>query len=192
MKKTTILLTFMLVSFIGFSQQEALYGVRAGFNISDLNFEESNFTSMPEHTHRNGYAFGFFGDYSLSEKFGVLVEIQFSAEGSKEKYNQIGQQVSNNPESLRLDFIQMPIMAKIKLTEKLSVGLGPQLGLKVYAYEDNYRNFHFSGIAGAEYMITDNLFLDVRYSQGFTNIFDDVVGVKAINENIQIGFGFKM
>jgi len=191
MKKITILLAFLLVSLLGFSQS-ALYGVRAGFNISDLNYEEEEVLSMPRHTHRNGFAVGFFGDYNINESLGLLVEIQFSAEGSREKYSQIEQQNGFNPESLRLDFIQMPIMVKFNLSERISVGLGPQIGLKVYSFEDSYTNIFFSGIAGLEYMISDVFFLDLRYSQGFTNIFDDNVGRSATNENIQIGFGFKL
>lgn len=191
MRKTTLLLAFLLVSLFGFSQS-ALYGVRAGVNISDLNFDEDEVTGMPEHTHRNGFAIGFFGDYKLSSNVGLLVEMQFSAEGSKEKYDQIDQESGYSPESLRLDFIQMPIMFKINLSDKLAMGLGPQVGLKVHAHEDGYRNIHFSGIGGLEYMITDEFFLDVRYSHGFTNIFDDNVGAKATTENIQIGFGLKI
>ncbi|MEJ6791587.1 MAG: porin family protein [Lacinutrix sp.] len=191
MRKTTLLLAFLLVSLFGFSQN-ALYGVRAGINISDLNFEEEDGLVMPDHSHRNGFAIGFFGDYKLSDNIGLLVELQFSAEGSKEKYDQIDQESGYSPESLRLDFVQIPIMAKIKLNDKLSLGLGPQVGLKVHAYEDSFRNIHFSGIAGLEYMISDEFFLDIRYSHGFTNIFDDNVGVKATNENIQIGFGLKI
>jgi hypothetical protein len=191
MKKITLLSAFLLFTVLGFSQN-SFYGVRAGFNISDLNFDEHETIEMPNHTHRYGLAIGFFGDYKFSDDFGMLVEIQFSAEGSKEKFDQIEQESGNRPESFRLDVIQMPIMAKIKITEKLSMGLGPQIGLKVYAYEDNYRNLYFSGIAGLEYMISDELFLDLRYSQGFSNIFDDAVGIKAKNENIQIGFGLKI
>lgn len=191
MRKTTLLLAVLLVSLLGFSQN-ALYGVRAGINISDLNFEEADGLIMPDHTHRNGFAIGFFGDYKFSENVGLLVEIQFSAEGSKEKYDQIDQESGYNPESLRLDFVQMPIMARIKLTDKLTFGLGPQLGLKVHAYDDNIKNIHFSGICGLEYMISDEFFLDFRYSLGFTNIFDDNVGVKARNQNMQIGFGLKI
>ena len=126
MRKTTLLLAVLLVSLLGFSQN-ALYGVRAGINISDLNFEEADGLIMPDHTHRNGFAIGFFGDYKFSENVGLLVEIQFSAEGSKEKYDQIDQESGYNPESLRLDFVQMPIMARIKLTDKLTFGLGPQV-----------------------------------------------------------------
>lgn len=192
MKKTIILLSFLLVSILGYSQNQALYGVRAGYNISDLNFEENSFVDMPNHTHRNGFAIGFFGEYGFSEKFSLFVELQYSAEGSKEKYDQIAQESGYNPESLRVDALQLPIMGKVKLTDKLSVAVGPQIGLKIYAYEDNYTNIHLSAVGGLEYMVTDVFFVDLRYSHGFTNIFDKEVGIKATNENIQIGVGFKL
>jgi len=81
MKKTILLLALILCSSYGFSQ-DALYGVRAGFNISDLDFEGDN--QLP-HTHRNGFAIGFFGEYSLGNVVSIAPEIQFSAEGSKQE-----------------------------------------------------------------------------------------------------------
>ena len=53
--------------------------------------------------------------------------------------------------------------------------------------------FAFSGIGGLEYMITDELFIDARYSYGITNILDkDLTSVEAKNSNIQFGFGIKI
>ena len=82
MKKTILFLTLILASFYGFSQN-SVYGVRAGINISDLDFEDQ-FDDTP-HTHRNGFMIGFFGEYKLSNLIDIAPEIQFSAEGSKEK-----------------------------------------------------------------------------------------------------------
>ena len=175
MKKIVLIAAFAMFSIYGFSQN-ALYGVRAGVNISNLDFEPT--TGSFENMHRNGFAIGFFAEYNLCTNLSLAPEIQFSAEGAKE-------------ENIRIDYIQMPIFFKYKIGESLSIGLGPQVSLKGHDYEDGLRNLGFSGLAGLEYMISDEFFLDFRYSYGLTNIFDDETNLEAINTNIQIVFGVK-
>ncbi|AEH02488.1 porin family protein [Lacinutrix sp. 5H-3-7-4] len=175
MKKTVLLLAFLLCTIYGFSQN-ALYGVRAGYNISNLDFDPdpTGFANK----HRNGFAIGFFGEYSLSNSLAIAPEIQFSAEGA-------------NDEGIKIDYLQMPIVFKYKIGDRFAIGVGPQASLKTHDYEDGLKNFAFSGIGGIEYMLSDEFFLDFRYSYGLTNIFDDETELDAINTNMQIGFGLK-
>ncbi|APX99974.1 outer membrane protein with beta-barrel domain [Lacinutrix venerupis] len=175
MKKIILIAAFAMFSIYGFSQN-ALYGVRAGYNISNLDFEPT--TGDFENMHRNGFAIGFFAEYSLGSSLSIAPEIQFSAEGAKE-------------EAIRIDYIQMPIFFKYKLGQSLAIGLGPQASLKGHEYEDGLQNLAFSGLAGIEYMISDEFFIDFRYSYGLTNIFDDETNLEAKNTNMQIGFGVK-
>ncbi|MDX1270428.1 porin family protein [Bizionia paragorgiae] len=176
MKKTLLLLALVTCSFYGFSQ-DALYGVRAGINISNLDFDP-DVPAGVDNMHRNGFAIGFFGEFAISKGFAIAPEIQFSAEGAKE-------------EALRLDYIQMPVLLKFKVSDKIALGVGPQASLKSHEYEDGLKNLSFSGLAGIEYALTDEFFLDFRYAYGLTNIFDDEVELDAINTNMQIGFGVK-
>ncbi|MCH4553327.1 MULTISPECIES: porin family protein [Aestuariibaculum] len=173
MKK--ILLTILLgASFYGFSQ-DVKFGVRGGYNISNLDFKD---TPIMENKHRNSFYFGAFSDIAFSKGFSLVPELQFSAEGAKD-------------EVLNLDYIQMPIFLKFRLAEKLRFGIAPQVGLKVHKEEDMMKNFAYSGVAGLDYKISYSLFADVRYTYGFSNIFDDNVNAEAKNTNIQIGVGFK-
>ena len=177
MKKTILLLTFVLASFYGFSQ-DALYGVRAGYNISNLDFDPEVPTGV-ENAHRNGFFIGFFGEYSLSKSFSFAPEVQFSAEGAKDQ-------------ELRINYIQVPLFFKYKIGNKLAIGVGPQASLKGHSYEDGLQNLGFSALGGLEYMISDEFFIDFRYSYGLTNVIDDnVIDLEAKNTNIQIGLGVK-
>lgn len=177
MKKTILLLTFVLASFYGFAQ-DALYGVRAGYNISNLDFDPSVPAGV-ENAHRNGFAIGFFGEYSLTDSFSFAPEVQFSAEGAKDQ-------------ELRINYIQVPLFFKYKIDSALSVGLGPQAALKGHSYEDGLTNLGFSVLGGLEYLITDEFFIDFRYSYGLSNVLDDNdAGLEAKNTNMQIGFGVK-
>ncbi len=157
--------------------QNAKYGMRVGYNISNLDFEPD---PTFDNSHRNGFAIGFFGEYDLSASIALAPEIQFSAEGAKDR-------------SLRVDYIQAPILLKFRIGNKVALGAGPLVGVKVHEFEDGYRNFGFSGVGALEFMITDEIFIDARYHYGLTNILDDnPAGLEAKNTNIQIGIGVKI
>ncbi|WP_166966754.1 porin family protein [Yeosuana marina] len=174
MKKILLLVLILGCSFYGFSQSTK-YGVRGGLNISNLNFDGN---PMADNTHRNGFVIGFFGEYGLSNTVYIMPELQFSAEGAK-------------PEPMQLDYIQMPVLFKFRLSEKLYFGAGPQVGLKINKVDDGVRNFAYSGVTGFEFKLSHMLFADARYTYGFSNIFDENLGIKATNSTIQFGVGYK-
>ncbi|NRB82620.1 MAG: PorT family protein [Winogradskyella sp.] len=176
MKK--ILLVLILVCFTTVClAQDIKYGVRASLNVSNLDFEPD---ATFDNKHRNGFAFAGFVDFGLSEDVALRTELQWSAEGGKEK-------------AIRADYIQLPIMLRLNVSERMSLGAGPQINLKTWENNDGFSTFAFSGVLGAEYMITDELFLDVRYSLGLTNILDkDLTDLEAKNHVIQFGFGIKI
>ena len=176
MKNLLLLIAIWTFSFQCFSQEEGLYGIRGGINISNLDFDPDPTFS---NTHRNGVAFGFFAEFNISDSYLIMPEIQFSAEGAKEK-------------ELRLDYIQAPILLKYKITEKFHIGLGPLVGVKIHEEDDGFKNFAVSGVGGFEYMITNSIFMDARYIYGFTNRLDNESNMKARNTTIQIGVGVKM
>jgi opacity protein-like surface antigen len=174
MKKILLLVLVLGCSLYGFSQ-DAKYGVRAGLNISNLDFDGESF---PDNIHRNGFFIGFLAEFALSNKVSLSPELQFSAEGAKE-------------EPLNLDYIQAPILFSFKLSPKLFFEVGPQVGLKINKVDDGIRNFAYSGVGGFSYNITPMIFVDARYTYGFSNIFDDNIGATAKNTNMQIGVGYK-
>jgi len=172
------LLTSLLVCFTTIAMsQEVRYGVRGSLNVSNLDFEPGpNFDNQ----HRNGFAFAGFVDYGFSENVSLRTELQWSAEGGKE-------------EAIRADYLQLPIMLRLNVSERLSLGAGPQVNLKTWKNNDGFATFTFSGVAGIEYMITDEFFVDARFSYGFSNILDeDLTNLEAKNHVMQFGFGIKI
>jgi len=172
--KNIFLTLLLVISFHGFSQ-DVKYGVRGGYNISNLDFEGA---TPITNAHRNSIYIGFFGDIRLSKTVSLVPELQFSAEGAK-------------VEVWQLDYIQAPILLKFRFSEKIHVGIGPQVGLKVNKVDDGVKNMAYSGVAGLEYKLSYMLFADVRYTYGITNVFDDTLPFEAKNRNIQIGVGYK-
>ena len=198
MKPILTTLIVILIAFSGYSQEdksssnsnqttsiakeqdfepEIKYGVRGAFNISNLDFDPA---PTFENEHRNNMAFGGFVEFIPKESYSIQIELQYSGEGG------------GKDESLRVSYIQLPVLFKLSLGSKFSVGAGPQVGLKTWSYEDGIKNLAFSGVAGVEYMLGDILFVDARYTYGLTNILDNTSNFEAINTNIQIGIGIKM
>jgi opacity protein-like surface antigen len=176
MKKHLLLLLFVSFTIYSFSQ-DIRYGVRGALNVSNLNFEPG---PPIVNQHRNGFAFAGFVDFGLSENVSLTTEIQWSAEGGKD-------------ESIRADYLQLPILLKLAVSERLSFGAGPQIALKTWENEDLFNTFAFSGVIGAEYMITSELFVDARFSYGLSNILDeDSTTFEAKNHVMQFGFGIKL
>jgi hypothetical protein len=195
MKKLLLFTVLFGFSFYGFSQNEdnivvtdstevkepgssslgLKYGVRGGYTISHLDFETS---PTMENKHRNSMYIGFFASIGLSRTLSLAPEIQFSAEGA-------------DAEPLNLDYIQMPVLFRLRISEKFHAALGPQVGLKVHKYEDGMRNLAYSAVASVDYKINYALFVDVRYNYGIRNVFDEISGVVAKNRNIQLGVGYK-
>ncbi|MFI1773636.1 porin family protein [Thalassobellus citreus] len=173
MKRLSILTILLVISFSGFSQ-DVKYGVRGGLNISNLDFDGD---SPKLNKHRNSIYFGAFATIGLSKTISVMPELQFSAEGAKD-------------ETLNLDYIQIPILLRFRMSEKIHFGLGPQVGLKVRKVDDNAKDFAYSAVAGLEYKLNHVLFADVRYTYGLANVFTSSL-LEAKNTNIQIGVGYK-
>jgi len=192
MKSLLLTLLFVGVTTLSFSQEvkkdednkstieatpEVNFGVRGGLNISNLDFDPN---PTFENKHRIGFAFGAFVDYGITGTFSILAELQYSAEGADAK-------------TLRADYIQLPILFRFSLGEFFKIGAGPMVSLKTWEFEDGFSTFIFSGVAGIEYMITDELFIDARVHYGFTNILDkDLTMTKAKFTTIQFGFGLKI
>jgi len=179
MKNTITIALLVLFTSFGFSQakKDIKYGIRAGYNISNLDFDPD---ATFDNQHRNGFAFGGFAEIPFSEKLFLFTELQWSAEGGKAT-------------DIRADYLNLPVMLRYAISENLTFGLGPQASLKTWKNRDGFKTFTFSGVAGLEYMISVDIFLDLRYSYGLTNILDDIAApFEAKNNNIQIGIGMKI
>ncbi|WP_203258399.1 porin family protein [Hyunsoonleella ulvae] len=174
MKRLAFIAFILSLSFQAFSQS-GTYGIRAGYTISNLDFKDA--PSM-DNQHRNSFYIGAYGDFRLSNAISLVPELQFSPEGAK-------------AEVLHLDLIQVPVFFKFRLNEKWRLGAGPQVALKSHKTDDGIKNFHYSAIGGLEYRLNQMVFVDLRYSYGLSNIFDDNLGVEAINTNIQLGIGYQ-
>ncbi len=176
---------FLLFGIFNFNAQESSYGVRIGANLSSISSDD-----IPENLEdsRFGFVVGFLAEFPITEKISIQPEFQYSSQG-------------NDDETLRVDYLQLPIFLKYNFKDRFNVHIGPQAGLKIWEWEDNtvletnFNTFDFAAVAGVGVNLTENFFADLRYAFGISNIIDDEGipgGIDASSRNIQLSFGYKL
>jgi hypothetical protein len=181
MKKTFLI----LATFFGIASASAQsdktdfqFGVRGGVNFATIANENSNMDSPDSRT--NFYA-GLVAELPLHEVFSLQGEVFYSGQGFERNIPLVDQKME-----YKADYIQVPLLAKFYIVEGLSVAAGPQFGFKVSEKidfnpnndggefdTDGLKTFDMQGTAGLEYKFDNGLFIQGRYSYGFSDLVKD-------------------
>ena len=202
MKK--IFLTAAAVFAFSFANaQDVKFGAKAGLNISSITGDNTEDVSS-----KIGFQVGGFAEIKISDKFAIQPELLYSAQGAKSKNSELGG-TSIYKSTIKLAYLNIPLMAKYYVAEGFSLEAGPQLGFLLSAENeatvsfegesetesaDNKEDFNsidFGFNLGAGYDVTENINLGVRYSIGLSNIVKDSEDFKQNNSNIAIAVGYK-
>jgi opacity protein-like surface antigen len=195
--------------------QDIKFGAKVGLNISNFSGDVTNSKSLI------GTQLGGFAEISISDKFAVQPELLFSMQGGKSEFSESGVDYSYSEEyKTKLNYLNIPVLAKYYLGDKFAVLAGPQFGILMSAKEDSdvtdtylgstetysesvdskdfYKTLALSFNLGASYSITDNFFVDARYNLGlssitkdFTDEFGDSFSSDIKNNVIQFSVGYK-
>lgn len=194
---TVMLTAFSLTSM--FSQVTA--GFKAGIAIADVNGLEfstdasatAEGLSNSIEGGRTGYFVGFLLDIPISENLSFVPEFIYSQQGK-------------DLEEFRLDYLNLPLGIKLDINN-LYVGLGPQIGVKVWTPDQSnvFSNFEASAFGNIGYIFNSGVFIEGRYTLGLTDIFQDgqsfqfnqgsnptFSGLEGKNAVIQIGIGYRL
>ncbi|HLS12512.1 MAG TPA: porin family protein [Flavobacteriaceae bacterium] len=169
------------------AQKNVTFGAKAGINLSNLSSD--NFTSTKM---RTGFHLGLLAEIPLSNIFSIQPELLYSTQGTKASQITLGGDPVKT--DYKLDYIQVPILAKVYLTESLSLEAGPSFNFLIKEEIDERKtdfgsNFEFAGTLGASYMIKGGFFVNARYFYGFTNALNTFTTTYN-NSGFQIGVGF--
>lgn len=171
---------YTLVFFLGLTtltfSQEIKYGIRVGTNISNMDYKIDGARPNP---HRNGFVFGALVDFNINDSFSVMTELQYSAEGA-------------NVKDYKTDYLNLPIIANYQILDNFKIGIGQQIGLKIHKYNDGFKNFVFSAVGFAEYMLDDEFAIDFRYLYGVSQVYDNNIGVEARQGVMQFGVSYRL
>ena len=203
MKKVFVLIASAIVCMSAMAQVQ--FGGKVGFDMT--NFLGSNV----DHGMKPGYQVGLMMEYKFSPRFAIAPEVVFAAQGGKTKalafdIKDYHVDVSSTDVKYNANYINVPVMLKYYATPNFSVDFGPQVGFNVYHkitakktnesidIKDSTKPVDFGLGLGATYNLTDNAFVQARYTMGLTKVFKDeeVIGENnAKNGNVQIAFGMK-
>lgn len=188
MKKILLMAAVMLAS-VGAYAQHAV----GTFNLQPkVGINIANLTDLDDSDPRVGFVGGVEGEYQATDIFSVSAGVLYSMQGAKDKESGI-------KETVKLDYINIPIMANVYVVKGLAVKLGIQPAFNVNSEfkvsrggssastDIDAKTFDFSIPVGVSYEYA-NFQLDARYNWGLTKTFDDS---DCKNSVFQITLGYK-
>lgn len=191
---------FFASSLTAFGQNEAdntrdtspSFGVKGGVNFANVTGDD-----IDDPDGRTSFHVGAVVEFPMSDMFSLQVEglysgkgVEFALEGS-----------DGDKSELQLDYIDVPVLAKIYITKGLSIEAGPQFSFLVNEEFDLNPNsddgdfdldeaesFDFGLAAGLTFQTDMGLFATGRYTYGFSDVYNDM---DIHNTVFQLGIGFK-
>ena len=182
MKKIAFLI---IIAVCGLSQVRAQnFGVKAGYNYSTLSGETSSISTIEG---LSGFYIGGLVELPISNMLSIQPELIFSRQGVDLRQGLKNLSIRTDTSEIRLDYLNIPIMAKVNLGPIFLEG-GVQFGFlvnkpKVDSYianvylrnlldKDSYNFFDFGVGAGLGVKLNQHFFVETRYTYSLTNVFD--------------------
>ncbi|ATV27365.1 porin family protein [Prevotella intermedia] len=200
MKKIILTAAIMLAS-VGAYAQFAVGSInlqpKVGLNIS-------NITDIDGADPHIGLAAGLEAEYQVSDIFSLSAGAIYSQQGTKLSWVRGGVDVA---QTLKLDYINVPILANVYVAKGLAVKLGVQPGFNVTAKlehketaagrtrkttgdVEDVKSVDFSIPVGLSYEYA-NFQLDARYNWGVSKVADDDDEKNSVFQ-ITLGYKFKL
>jgi hypothetical protein len=185
MKNLIMALAIFCATTMYVSAQDINFGLKAGVNFASLNGDD-----IDDLDGVTGLHIGAVAEFGFSEKFSIQPELIYSTQGA-----------SLDDETLKLDYINIPVLAKYYIIEGLSLEAGPQLGFNInseYEFdgetedEEGVNTIDIAAGLGAGYKLPVGIFFQARYNIGLTDVYEEIQGfqIDAKNNVFQISVGY--
>jgi hypothetical protein len=197
MKKFVLLIALALFVFNANAQEKPTkdsgavsFGAKAGVNFATITGDETSGVDARTSFHVGGVV-----EIPVSDVFSVQPELLYSSQGAKYKEEDIDVE-------LKLDYLNLPIMAKFYVGEGFSLEAGPQIGIMLSSkfevegisaeIDEATKDIDFGLNFGLGYKMATGLTLGARYNLGLTNFWDSEGSESVDNKNgvIQISIGY--
>ena len=196
MKKLFVFAIIAIFSFSYINAQEVHFGAKAGVSFANLTGDVEGLNM------RTGLHVGGVVEIPISDKFSFQPELLYSMQGAKEKDSYEGETYEA---TLKVDYLNVPLMAKFYVAEGFSIEAGPQVGFLLSAkakaevggssgeedIKDYFKGIDFGANLGFGYKMENGLNFGARYNLGLANIADSDDGdVKNGVFQISVGYFF--
>ena len=192
MKKLLLTAVFAVITIVSINAQE--FGAKAGVNFASLNGDE-------DFDGRTSFFVGGVVEFEISESFSIQPELLYSSQGAKSSFSEEGFDFET---IIKLDYLNIPIMAKYYVTEAFSIEAGPQVGFLLSAkseweadgesdsedIKDELSSIDFGLNFGLGYKLDSGLNFGARYNLGLSNVPDSGDDIDLKNGVFQIAVGY--
>ena len=172
-------------------------GIKAGLNVATVTGD------VPDDVEsRAGFHAGIVAEFKVAPNFSIQPELLYSQQGFKYDLAEDGFIVAT---TLKLDYLNLPVLAKYYVIEGFSIEAGPQFGYRLSSklkyeasgignyeadFEDETNEVDFSLVGGLAYDLPIGLFFQARYTAGLSKINNDNDG-STKNGVFQASVGYK-
>ena len=196
MKKVLFILAIAIAATGSVNAQDVKIGAKVGLNLANItgDFDGDDLDA------KTGFNLGVFAEISLSDKLIFQPELLFSTQGAK-------LEETNYNYSLKLNYLNIPLMIKYAVTDKFALELGPQVGFLLSANEeetfngetasdeedvkDYFKSIDFGLNFGASFDVSEKIIIGARYNLGLSNISDiEDINVKNSLFSLSVGYRF--
>jgi len=162
--KRIIISAVMLLLIEGAFAQQAQFGIKGGINFANIKDEAAGNTADA----RTGFNVGGLAHIHITRAFAVQPEIVYSTQGAE---------YDNG--TLKLNYINVPVLAQFMFGDGFRLQTGPQLGILTTSKfksgdtkvdVDGYRTADLAWSFGASYIGHMGLGIDARYNLGLTDV----------------------
>lgn len=168
MKKLFLLTAVAVFGLTSVNAQD--FGLKAGVDIASIKTEFDDFSATVSET---GFYIGGYVDVEVSESITFQPSVMYVSVEA-------------------LDQIAIPLMAKFSVSEEFSVLAGPSLGILLDSTEGS-KSLNFGIEAGVAYDISEEFFVEARYSLGLANLVEDAPSdFSSKLSGLFIGVGYKL
>ena len=192
MKKIVLLAAVAVFGMSTMIAQETSFGVKAGVNFAGVIGDD-----IEETDGRTGFHIGGVANIGINEWLAIQPEVVYSQQGYS--FNDF-----DGVNDIKLDYINIPILADFTLAEGFSLQGGPQIGINVSSktefadqeidLKDETESLEIATTLGAQYELPIGLFFQARYTVGFTNFIEERDGANNDAQNavlsVSIGYFF--
>jgi hypothetical protein len=197
-----VLITFSFVTTV--NSQILKLGIKGGASVVNFVGDDANNTESFVTFHA-----GAVSELKLSKKFALQPELIYSQQGSsRTTRTETPIESSLNFSDIELSYVQVPLLAKFYITNKLSFEIGPRIGFLLSAKDDfsfrtdnnrtegevdikdSIKNADLSFVLSLSHFFGKKFFVNTRYNIGTSNIFEDDTNIKNAVFQCSIGYLF--
>lgn len=190
--KKFLLLVACVAFIVGAKAQSVVIGPKFGWNITNVSNIDDSKNKFSIHV-------GAFAEVKVNDYLSIQPELVYSRQGLRHE------KIEGWKYKSRVNYLNIPVLAKLYVLENLSVDLGPQLGFALNG-KDKYKKsgdtrtekirhlntVEVSFAVGVSYNWNDLMF-SARYNIGLSNVMDkDWVGGNNKNHVFQLSVGYRL